>query len=407
MKKILFYLPFIKLGGIEQVSIEYLKALLEKGCQIDLIIDFDMGRDGNTFECAIPKEINYKYIKSKKISSCIYFFRTLGKKNKLFNFPLYALMLFFDFYYYHTKVKKIVKDGKYDYTISFYQFLPAYFTNIKSSKHIIWLHGSVEHFFGGIKNLFKKNYEKKLNKYDYIITIADEMKEQLEIFYPNLSKDKIKRIYNPFNFEEIYKKMDDVNSVNNKEKELMKYDFICTVGRLDEEQKDFITLINTFEFLYKNNMIKEKLYIIGDGPNKNDLVDIVKQKNLEQNILFLGKKLNPYIWMRKAKIFILSSKFEGLPTVLIEAMTCETFVISSSCKTGPKEILCDGKYGDLFEVSNVQELVNKIEYALNNNEYRLNKTIKAKERIKEFDKELCMKALMGLLLCSSSKTRSY
>lgn len=397
MKKILFYLPFIKVGGIEKVSIEYLKALLEKGYQIDLIIDFDMGTDGNTFEYAIPKEINYKYIKSQNISSLIYYFRTLGKKNKLFNFPLYALMILFDFYYFHTKVKKIVQDGKYDYTISFYQFLPAYLTNIKSAKHIIWLHGSVEHFFGGIKNIFKKNYEKKLNKYDYVITIADEMKEQLEIFYPNLSKDKIKRIYNPFDFEEIYKKIDDVNTLNNEEKELMNDDFICTVGRLDEGQKDFITLINAYEFLYKNNSIKEKLYIIGDGLNKNDLVNIVKQKNLEQNILFLGKKLNPYIWMKEAKVFILSSKFEGLPTVLVEAMACDTFIISSSCKTGPKEILRDGECGDLFEVGNIQALANKIEYALNDNEYRLNKIIKAKERIKEFDKKISIHELIKLL----------
>ena len=84
------------------------------------------------------------------------------------------------------------------------------------------------------------------------MTIANEMKEQLESFYPNLQKNKIKRIYNPFDFEEIYKKMNDVNSLNDKEKELMKDDFICTVGRLDEGQKDFMTLINAYELLYKS-----------------------------------------------------------------------------------------------------------------------------------------------------------
>lgn len=396
MKRILFYTPFITIGGgVQKVTADYVNLLTERGYEVDLIVDFNMGEEVEIYK--LPKNIQFQYIKSEKVSNLIYFFRTLGKKNKLFNFPLYALMIIFDFYYFHTKVKNIVRDGKYDYTISFYQFLPAYLTNIKSSKHIIWLHGSVEHFFGGIKNLFKKSYEKKLNKYDYIVTIADEMKEQLEVFYPNLSKDKIKRIYNPFNFEEIYKKIDDVNFLNDEEKELINDDFICTVGRLDEGQKDFMTLINAYEFLYKNNKIKEKLYIIGDGPSKNDLINVVKQKNLEQNILFLGKKLNPYIWMRKAKIFILSSKFEGFGLVLVEAMACETFVISSSCKTGPKEILCDGECGDLFEVGNIQALANKIEYALNDNEYRLNKTIKAKERIKEFDREVVLKEIQILL----------
>ena len=190
--------------------------------------------------------------------------------------------------------------------------------------------------------------------------------------------------------------MDDVNSLNDEEKELICDNFICTVGRL-EEGKDFKTLINTYEFLYKNNQVKEKLYIVGDGPSKENLIEIVKTKELDKNILFLGKKINPYIWMRKAKIFILSSKSEGFGLVLVEAMACETFVISSSCKTGPKEILCSGECGDLFEVGHVQELANKIEYALNDNEYRLNKIIKAKERIKEFDKEVVLKEIQILL----------
>ncbi|MBT6505730.1 hypothetical protein HOK68_03045, partial [Candidatus Woesearchaeota archaeon] len=97
-RKILFYLPFIKLGGIERVSIEYLNGLISKGYKVDLIIDFDMGKDGNTFEYAIPKGVNFQYIKSKKVSRFIYIFRTLGKKNKIFNIFLYGFMILFDFY---------------------------------------------------------------------------------------------------------------------------------------------------------------------------------------------------------------------------------------------------------------------------------------------------------------------
>ena len=73
MKKILFYLPFIKVGGIEKVSIEYLNGLIEKGYDVDLIIDFDMGKDGNTFEYAIPKEVDFQYIKSEQVSKFIYY----------------------------------------------------------------------------------------------------------------------------------------------------------------------------------------------------------------------------------------------------------------------------------------------------------------------------------------------
>ncbi|MBT5490924.1 glycosyltransferase [bacterium] len=385
MKKILFYLPFIKVGGIEKVSIEYLTGLINKGYKVDLIIDFDMAKYGNTFEYAIPKEVNYKYIKSEKVSKFIYYFRTLGKKNKIFNVFLYGFIILFDFYYYHTKVKKILEKEKYDYTISFFQFLPSYITNFKKTKHIIWLHGSVEHFFGGIKNLFKANYEKKLNKYDSIVTIANEMQEQLEEFYPKLEKEKIKMIYNPFNFNEIIKKSNMIDNLTKDEKLLIKDNYICTVTRVDEHQKDLTTLILAYEKQYLNNKIKDKLYIIGDGPSRDNLTELVKDKKLEKQILFLGKKTNPFIWMKKANVFILSSKFEGFGLVLVEAMVVNTFVISSNCKTGPTEILDNEKCGDLFAVGSVNELSDKLQYALNNDKYRDNKIANATQNLERFN----------------------
>jgi len=398
MKKILFYTPFITAGGgLQKVLIDYLKGLENKGYKVDVICDFNIGNEVETYKDEIPNDMSFKYIKSEQVSKLIYYFRTLGKRNKFFNVFLYALMIIFDFYYYHTKVKKIVQDGKYDWTISFYQFLPAYITNFKNTKHVIWLHGSVEHFFGGIKNLFKSNYEKKLNRYDYVVTIADEMMEQLIKIYPNFSKEKIQRIYNPFDFGEITNKSDDLSSLSTDEKSLLADNYICTVSRVDEGQKDITTLINAYEDLWKSKRITEKLYVIGDGSSKKDLIKLVKEKNLEERILFLGNKANPFVWMKHSKIFILSSKYEGLPTVLIEAMTCNTFIISSSCKTGPKEILCDSKCGDLFEVGNVDELSNKISFALSNNNYRNEKVKLANDRINEFESTKSIDNILTLL----------
>lgn len=398
MKKILFYTPFITAGGgLQKVLIDYLKGIEDKGYKIDIICDFSMGDKVQTYKNEIPNSMSFQYIKNKPVSKLIYYFRTLGKKNKIFNVFLYTLMIVFDFYYYHTKVKKIVTDGKYDYTISFYQFLPTYLTRVKNTKHIIWLHGSIEHFFGGIKNLFISKYERKLNKYDFIVTIADEMKEQLIEFYPKISKEKIQRIYNPFHFIEIIKKSNEFSSLREEEKKLLKDDYICTVSRVDEGQKDIITLINAYEVLYKDRKISEKLYIIGEGSSKNDLMKLVKQKNLKNQVLFLGNKSNPFIWMKNSELFILSSKYEGLPTVLIEAMACNTFVISSNCKTGPREILRDGKCGDLFEVGNVDELAHKIFFALSDKHYRNEKVKLAKDRINEFESVKSIETLLTLL----------
>lgn len=384
MKKILFYSPFIKVGGIEKVSIEYLKGFLSKGCKVDLIVDFDMGKDGNTFEYAIPEGVNFRYIKSEKASKFIYFFRTLGKKNKFFNLFLYSFLILIDFYYYHTKMKRIVLEGKYDCVISFYQFLPSYITSIKSCNHIIWIHNSIEHFFGGFKSLFKKNYEKKLNKYDYIITISDEMTKQLTNLYPELPKEKIKRIYNPFSFDFMRDNSLDTSNLNFTEKKLLTNKFICSVSRIDEAQKDITSLIKAYHKLYNQNSIEHYLYIIGDGPHKIELENLVKNLDLAEKVLFLGKKTNPYIWMRNADLFILSSKYEGFGLVLVESMAVETFVIATNCKTGPKEILLNGECGDLVEIGNINMLAEKINYAIKNKDYRKNKIKNASFRINEF-----------------------
>ena len=95
-------------------------------------------------------------------------------------------------------------------------------------------------------------------------------------------------------------------------------------------------------------------------------------------LFFLEKKSNPYIWMKNSKVFILSSKYEGLPTVLIEALILDAPSISSNCLTGPVEILENGKYGELFNIGNVKELEEKILITLSKVE-----KIKTKEYIKE------------------------
>ena len=84
--------------------------------------------------------------------------------------------------------------------------------------------------------------------------------------------------------------------------------------------------------------------------HKEDLMKQVHLLNLENDIVFLGLHKNPYPWIRASRLFVLSSKFEGLPTVLIEALSLEKTIISSNCPTGPKEILDNGKAGVLVPV---------------------------------------------------------
>ena len=381
--KILFYTTFLTSGGgLEVAAIDYINKFIEKGYEIDLLVDYNLRKE-NIREKQISKKINITYLKSEKLSKVIYKLRTLGKKNKIYNIFLYILIIFSDFIIWNKILKKIEKK-KYDVTITFFQYLPSYITKIKGVKHLIFLHGSVEHYFIGIRKYFKENYGNKLNKFNYICTVSQGLKNQVEELFPFIKSEKLKVIYNPINFQRILKLSTDYSEIKENEKELLKNKYICTVCRIDESQKDLKTLIKAYSKL--NNDIK--LIIIGEGPDKENLKKYVNQMTLN-NVYFLGNKKNPYIWINNCELFILSSKFEGFGLVLVESLFLNKNVISSNCKVGPAEILENGKYGELFEIGNSKELLEKIEKILkenkkiNSKEYVINKFENGFEKLEE------------------------
>ena len=358
MKKILFYTTFLTQGGgIEVVTVRYINKFIENGYKVDLYIDYDMGEE-NIREKEIDKRVKITYLKSEKNSKLIYKLRTLGKEKKIYNIFLYILILVSDFIIWKKEIKKIEKEN-YDATISFFQFLPSYITKLKGPKHMIFLHGSVKQYFEGIRKYFKNSFFNKINRFDYICTVSEEMRVQLKEIFPNLTNKQV-TIYNPIDFKTIENKACERGDLTSAEEKLLNSSYICSVGRLDEGQKDFNTLINAYANLKVENKISEKLILVGDGPDKEKLKSLVKKLNLENDVIFLGKKSNPYIWMKNSKAFILSSKYEGLPTVLIEALILDVPSISSNCLTGPIEILENGKFGELFNIGNIKELEEKI-----------------------------------------------
>jgi len=134
------------------------------------------------------------------------------------------------------------------------------------------------------------------------------------------------------------------------------------VGRL-QMQKDYPTLLHAFAQVRKNRPVR--LLILGEGKDRLALEELIKELGLEQDVSLPGFVMNPYAYMARASLFVLSSRWEGLPTVLIEALCCGTPVVSTDCPSGPREILRDGQYGQLVPVGDVDGLAQAIEAALN------------------------------------------
>jgi glycosyltransferase involved in cell wall biosynthesis len=124
---------------------------------------------------------------------------------------------------------------------------------------------------------------------------------------------------------------------------------ILAVGRLTK-QKDFSTLIRAFAQVRR--MRTARLLILGEGEDRVELEQLIQDLNLEQEISLPGFVENPYPYMVQAAGFVLSSRWEGLPGVLIEALYCRVPIVATRCPSGPEEILNQGQYGRLVPVGN-------------------------------------------------------
>ena len=157
---------------------------------------------------------------------------------------------------------------------------------------------------------------------------------------------------------------------------------IINVGRLTE-QKNHIFLLKTLSKLDKK--FKWTLKIVGKGNLKKKIKLFIKKNYLSKKVKLVGYKSNAIYEISKSDLFILSSIYEGLPNVLIEAQQTGTPIISTDCRTGPREILMNGKLGELVKINNETQLLNKIRKFYINKKNLYNKASLAKKYLYRFD----------------------
>lgn len=182
-----------------------------------------------------------------------------------------------------------------------------------------------------------------VNSYEF----KKEMKNKL-----NLNTNLILNPLNQKTIKVLSKKKSNFNFFKN-----FKFLKIVSIGRL-VFQKDHLTLLKALNKI--KNKINFKLVIIGEGPEKNSLLNFINENNLSKKIKVIKFQKNPYSLINKSDLFILTSRYEGLPNVLLEAAVLKKFIISTKCPTGPLEILSNGRYGLLFNVGDYESLAKQI-----------------------------------------------
>jgi len=356
-------------GGAERVVSILLDKLKEK-YNITLVLM------NNTIFYDIPKDVEVVYIeKSNPNESGI---------KKFLKLPILGL-----------KYKKLLEDKKIDVSLSFMvrpNYINAFAKFFGSRAKTIICERSMFSFQFGYKNIqsfLNRLLVKLYNFSDLIIANSKGNKEDLKKNF-NI-KTEIKTIYNVLDIEQIRRKKEDNVDIEKKD-----FTFI-TIGRIDEG-KNHKLLINAI----KN--IDAKLWIIGDGHLKKELEGMIKNLKLQNKVKLLGKQSNPYKFLSKADAFVFSSNHEGFPNVLLEALACELPIISTDCRSGPREILAPNsdftkqatdieiaEFGVLVPVGDVKKMADAMKMIIEDENLRNRLRKKALNRAKDFEVDKIIK----------------
>ena len=360
-KNIVFFMPFIGGGGVEK--------------NLTLISNYVSKKLDNIYICTSSKK--YK----RKFNSSIKFLTPKKNFSENINIRLKYLYCLFLLFFFILKNKNTLV---FSFQANVYCIILCKFLNVKiivrsNSSSSGWNHSSLKKFI----------YKIIIKWADKVLTNSEEFRKQMN---KNFNLKSI-CIYNPLNKKEILRKSKQKININffNSSRILK----IINIGRFTE-QKDQITILKSAEILKKMN-IKFKMLLVGRGAEKNNLANFIKEKNLKNYVKIINFQENPYKFINKSNLFVLSSKYEGLPNVLLEAATLKKFIISTDCPTGPREILLNGKGGFLFKVGNSKDLANKIiEYKKNVRKLKKKITINY-QNLNRFDYKLNTEKYLKLI----------
>lgn len=227
-------------------------------------------------------------------------------------------------------------------------------------------------------------------KADAVVAISQGVADDL-VRITRLSPDRISVIHNPVNHPDIHVKAQepvDCNWLDNTEIRT-----VITVARL-ERQKNVASLIEAFSQIEDEDL---RLLIIGDGSEREGLVDLTDRLGVPDRVRLVGSVTNPYKYMARSHLFVLSSLYEGLGNVLVEALALKIPVVSTDCPSGPAEILEGGKFGTLVEPGNTQALADGIKAALEDYESIKMKTQDAQTILERFTPETAVEKYLALL----------
>jgi len=355
-KGLILFMPSMEGGGVEK-NIIIIANYLAKNLKNISLITFD-------------KKFNKKFNKNIKIINSN--FSNQKKYSKYFKYLISIYLL----------IKEINKSKKalvFCFQANMYCIILSKLFNFNI---IVRSNSSPS---GWSNNYFKNIIFKILFKIPkFVIVNSYIFKKELDKRF-NISS---KVIYNPLDKIAILQKSKKKPNLKFFKKNDLK---LINIARFTD-QKDHLTLLKAINRI--KDVLKIKLLIIGYGSNKKLIKRYIYENSLKKIVKVINYQDNPYQYLKLSDCLILTSLFEGLPNVLLEALTLKKFIISTDCPTGPNEILLNGKYGFLFKIGDYKQLSTLILKYSKNKKLFYKKSILGFKSLNRFDyKNNCEKYL--------------
>jgi len=355
-KKILIRIGSLRHGGAEKVLVTFLKNLPKDKYEIDLLLNLYSGK----YLAEVPDWVNVIYLNKGEMITTNRF-QDIPKK--AYRVLYQNLLKTFPKILYST----ILKNKKYDVEFAAIHGMRDDILNspINFSKKIVWIHNDLR------KTEFHNYTNEEIRKFfgfDKIMVISEHIQKDFENLAKNESeKSKIVRIYNPIDTEEILKKSDASTplSMTNHPSSIIHYPTFVSVGTVFP-QKGFDRLLKVHKKLLDEGY-QHQIKIIGDGYDFENIKNLKTELGLDKTVEMLGFTENPYPFFKNSDFYILSSRYEGFPTVLFEAITLKKNIIATDV-SGVREMLENGKLGLIVENSE-KGIYDGMKKALTNPEY--------------------------------------
>ena len=370
LEKIAIFIPTVETGGVEKNAIWVSNELIAKGYSVDFLYVNGNKEKIDQLNSAVNKIVlkGYKFpiIKNKRINdaiSCISAFLKYLDSNDNNN----TIILSFQ----SSVISIIICNFKK------FKVLPR----LSNHPNAASIENSVSRKFSEyLKGLIYK-------KASAVIGNSQKLSED---FSKKIHKPVI-TIYNPVEITKI-------NYFKNESVDFIKYDKskinIIAVGRL-ARQKDYITMLKGFRMAKMKTEIS--LWIIGEGEERKNIEDFISTNNLTESVHLIGYQTNVYKYINQCDLYIQTSLYEGLPNSLIEALAVGLPVICTDCLSGPREILMDGKGGDLIEVGDYNTLAERILNFVENPKVLAAKSKYIKNTLQRFEPEKIIDEYLELM----------